>query len=289
MSVITMKELLEAGVHFGHQVKRWNPKMKKYIFGERNGIYIIDLEKTEECLNRARDFILDLTTKGKTVLFVGTKKQAQNILKEEANRCGMYYVTERWLGGLLTNFSTIKKSIEQLKEIEKIKEDISFESLTKKERAQLDKKLEKLRKYLSGIVQMEKLPGIVFIVDIKKEETALKEAKRLSIPTIALIDTNADPDAVDYPIPGNDDAAKSIKLITTLIADAILEGRRRFLNYLSQETPLEFRKEEIVSSSELKVEEELKIKEIETELEEELKEEAKPKKLKPQSKTRRKE
>lgn len=230
-----IKQLLESGVHFGHQKKRWNPKMKKFIFGERSGIYIIDLEKTEECINKARDFLLDITSKGEVVLFVGTKKQAQEVVQGEAIRCGMYYVTERWPGGLLTNFLTIKKSINRLKDIERMKEDGTYEKLTKKEVAKLEKELDKLKKNFSGIVKMERLPSAIFIVDTKKEETAVREAMRLSIPIIGLIDTNSDPNLLNYPIPGNDDATKSIRTVTTLLSDAIIEGRKRFLSYLSQE------------------------------------------------------
>jgi small subunit ribosomal protein S2 len=262
-----IKQLLEAGVHFGHQKKRWNPKMKKFIFGERSGIYIIDLEKTEECINRARDFLLDISAKGEGVLFVGTKKQAQEVVFQEANRCGMFYVTERWPGGMLTNYTTIKKSINRLKEIETMREDGTFEKLTKKEVARLEKEMGKLRKNFSGIVKMERMPKAAFIVDTSKEETAVREANRLSIPIIALIDTNANPELVAYPIPGNDDAAKSIRLITSLMADAIIEGRKRFLSYLSQEGVKieegkeEGKKEEIAAV--VLPEEEAKIKEIE--------------------------
>jgi len=257
-----IKQLLEAGVHFGHQKKRWNPKMKKFIFGERSGIYIIDLEKTEECINTARDFLLDLAAKGEFVLFVGTKKQAQEAVQQEAIRCGMYYVTERWPGGLLTNFSTIKKSINRLKDIEKMREDGTFAKFTKKEVAGLEKELAKLNKNFSGIVKMERPPRAIFIVDTKKEETAVKEANRLSIPIIGLIDTNSDPDLIAYPIPGNDDATKSIRAVTTLIADAVIEGRKRFLSYLSQEGVVvkEEKKEE---EAMVLPEEEIKIKEIE--------------------------
>ncbi|MBU1091009.1 MAG: 30S ribosomal protein S2, partial [Candidatus Omnitrophica bacterium] len=230
-----IKQLLEAGVHFGHQTKRWNPKMKKFIFGSRSGIYIIDLEKTEECINKAKDFLMDTTVKGEYVLFVGTKKQAQEVLKQEAIRCGMFYVSERWLGGLLTNFSTIKKSINRLKDIEKMREDGTFEKLTKKEVATLQKELDKLNKHFSGIVQMDNLPKAMFVVDTKKEETAVREANRLSIPVIALIDTNSNPDLIAYPIPGNDDATKSIGMVTKIMADTIIEGRKKFLSYLSQD------------------------------------------------------
>lgn len=274
-----IKQLLEAGVHFGHQKKRWNPKMKKFIFGERSGIYIVDLEKTEECVNRGRDFLLDITSKGEFVLFVGTKKQAQEVVLREALRCGMYYVTERWPGGLLTNFSTIKKSINRLKEIEGMREDGTFEKLTKKEVAALEKELGKLNKNFSGIVKMERMPKAVFIVDTKKEETAVREANRLNIPIIALIDTNSDPDLVDFPIPGNDDATKSISAVTTLMADAIIEGRKRFLSYLSQEgVAMKEEKEEVEPQPVVLPEEEQKIKEIEeiVETEEPIEEGAKP-------------
>jgi len=256
-----IKNLLEAGVHFGHQTRRWNPKMKKFIFGARSGIYIIDLEKTVECLNKARDFILDITAKGEFILFVGTKKQAQEVVKQEAIRCGMYYVTERWPGGLLTNFSTIKKSINRLKEIEKMREDGTFQKLTKKEVAKLEKESGKLKKNFSGITMMERAPKAIFIVDVKKEDTAVKEARRLSIPIIALIDTNSNPDNISLPIPGNDDAIKSIRMISGLIADTVIEGRKKFLSYLSQEGVA--LKGEDKEESALLPEEEIKIKEIE--------------------------
>ena len=259
-----IKQLLEAGVHFGHQKKRWNPKMKKFIFGERSGIYIIDLEKTEECINKARDFLLDITSKGEFVMFVGTKKQAQEVVLQEAKRSGMYYVTERWPGGLLTNYSTIKKSINRLKEIETMREDGTFAKLTKKEVAKLEKELVKLNKNFSGIVKMERMPKALFVVDTKKEETAVNEASRLGIPVIALIDTNSDPSLVAYPIPGNDDATKSIRAVTTIITDAVIEGRKRFLSYLSQEgvAVTEEKKEPDIEPVVLP-EEEIKIKEIE--------------------------
>jgi len=257
-----IKQLLEAGVHFGHQTKRWNPKMKKFIFGQRSGIYIIDLEKTEECLVKARDFVLQLASKGDFVLFVGTKKQAQEVVFQEAQRCGMYYVTERWPGGLLTNFATIKKSINRLKEIEKMKEDGTFEKLTKKEIARLEKELTKLKKNFSGIIQMERMPKAMFVVDIKKEETAVREACRLSIPLIGLIDTNSDPTPLAFPIPGNDDATKSIRLVASYLADAVLEGRKKFLSYLSQEG-VAMKEEKTQDQPVLLPEEEEKIKEIE--------------------------
>ena len=272
-----IKQLLEAGVHFGHQTKRWNPKMKKFIFGSRSGIYIIDLEKTEECINAARDFLRDITSKGEFVLFVGTKKQAQEVVQQEAIRSGMYYVTERWPGGLLTNYSTIKKSINRLKDIEKMRQDGTFAKLTKKEVAGLEKELAKLNKNFAGIVKMEKMPKAMFVVDTKKEETAVLEAKRLSIPIVGLIDTNSNPDLISYPIPGNDDATKSVRLITALIADTIIEGRKKFLSYLSQEgVALKEEKEE--EQPVVLPEEEIKIKEIEeiVETAEPIEEETKP-------------
>ncbi len=262
-----IKQLLEAGVHFGHQTKRWNPKMKKFIFGSRSGIYIIDLEKTEECINTARDFLMDITSKGDFVLFVGTKKQAQDVIKQEAIRSGMYYVTDRWPGGMLTNFATIKKSINRLKDIEKMRVDGTFEKLTKKEVAHLEKELAKLNKNFSGIVLMEHMPKAVFVVDTKKEATAVAEARRLGIPIIGLIDTNSNPDLVDYPIPGNDDATKSIRSVAAIIADTIIEGRNKFLSYLSQDgVKMEETKQDI--SPELLPEEDVQIKEIEEIVEE---------------------
>jgi small subunit ribosomal protein S2 len=259
-----IKQLLEAGVHFGHKTSRWNPEMKKFIFGERSGIHIIDLEKTQECLNKARDFLLEVTSKGEMVLFVGTKKQAQEVVKQEAIRAGMYYVTERWPGGLLTNFATIKKSINRLKDIEKMKEDGTFEKLTKKEVSHLEKERDKLKKNFSGIVLMERMPKAMFVVDTKKEETAVREARRLAIAIIGLIDTNSDPKLVDYPVPGNDDATKSIHLISTLLADAVIEGRKRFLSYLSESgVPIKEEKKEEGIIPIVLPEEEVKIKEIE--------------------------
>ena len=258
-----IKQLLEAGVHFGHQTKRWNPKMKKFIFGSRSGIYIIDLEKTEECINNARDYLMDITSKGEVVLFVGTKKQAQEVVLAQALRTGMYYVTERWPGGLLTNFTTIKKSINRLKEIERMREDGTFEKLTKKEISGLEKELAKLNKTFAGIVKMERMPKAMIVVDTKKEETAIREAKRLSIPVIGLIDSNSDPSLIAYPIPGNDDATKSISLIITLLADTILEGRKKFLSYLSQEGAVLKEEKPQEEPAVLLPEEEVKIKEIE--------------------------
>lgn len=257
-----IKQLLEAGVHFGHKTSRWNPKMKKFIFGERSSIYIIDLEKTEECINLARDFLSQIAVKGETVLFVGTKKQAQEIVQREALRCGMYYVTERWPGGLLTNFSTIKKRIARLNEIEKMQQDGTFEKFTKKEVAGLRNEMTKLKKNFAGIVQMQRLPKALFVVDTKKEETAIREAKRLGIPVVALIDTNSDPSAIAYPIPGNDDASKSIGLITAVIADTIVEGRKKFLSYLS-EAGVSSKAEKEEELPAVLPEEDTKIKEIE--------------------------
>jgi small subunit ribosomal protein S2 len=209
--------------------------MKKFIFGERSGIYIIDLEKTEECLNKARDFLLEITSKGEVVLFVGTKRQAQEAVYKEAVRSGMYFVTERWPGGMLTNYTTIKKRINRLKAIEKMKEDGTFQKLTKKEVARLEKEMDKLKKNFSGIAAMERMPKAIIVVDTKKEDTAIREANRLSIPVIGLIDTNSNPDLIAYPVPGNDDATKSIDAVVSILADSIIEGRKRFLSYLSQE------------------------------------------------------
>lgn len=225
MGVVTMKELLEAGVHFGHQVKRWNPKMKRYIFGERNGIYIIDLQKTMKGIEDAYNFMRDAAAAGEDVMFVGTKKQAQDSIREESERAGVYYVNQRWLGGMLTNFSTIKKSVEKLKRIEKMKEDGTYDALTKKEAAKYEKTRLKLEKNLGGIKEMKDIPGVVFIVDPKKEHIAVQEARRLNIPIVAIVDTNCDPDEIDYVIPGNDDAIRAIRLITSKMADAVIEGR----------------------------------------------------------------
>ncbi|HTP03992.1 MAG TPA: 30S ribosomal protein S2 [Nitrospirota bacterium] len=226
MSTITMKELLEAGVHFGHQAKRWNPKMKKYIFGERNGIYIIDLQKTLKLFKEAYDFVRTAASEGKDVLFVGTKKQAQDAITEEAKRCGMYYVSSRWLGGMLTNYTTIKKSIDRLKKIEKMKEDGTYEKLTKKEVAGLEKERTKLEKTLSGIKTMSEPPSVIFIIDPRKETIAVHEANKLGITVVAVVDTNCDPDNIDYVIPGNDDAIRAIRLMASKVADAVIEGRQ---------------------------------------------------------------
>ncbi|NPA12400.1 MAG: 30S ribosomal protein S2 [Aquificae bacterium] len=222
---ITMRELLEAGVHFGHQTRRWNPKMKPFIFTKRNGIHIIDLAKTIPLFKTAWEYVRDEVANGASVLFVGTKKQAQDIIKEQAERCGAYYINVRWPGGLLTNFSTVRKSIDKLKKLERMEAEGAFEILPKKEVVKLKKKKEKLEKILGGIKDMEKLPDIIYIVDTVREELAVREARKLGIPVVAIADTNCDPDLIDYPIPGNDDAIKAINLITTKIADAVLEGK----------------------------------------------------------------
>jgi small subunit ribosomal protein S2 len=225
---VTMKELLEAGVHFGHQVRRWNPKMKEYIFGERNGIYIIDLQKTQRMFRDAIAFVTNAIAedRGKTVLFVGTKRQAQDAVREEAERCGQYYVNQRWLGGLLTNFQTVQKSIKRLKDLEAMETDGRYEKLTKKERIKLDREREGLNKNLSGIKSMSRLPDMVFIIDVRKEEIAVAEANRLGIPIVAVVDTNCSPEGIDYVIPGNDDALRAVRLFASRISDAILEGHQ---------------------------------------------------------------
>lgn len=226
MSVISMKQLLEAGVHFGHQTRRWNPKMATYIFTERNGIYIIDLQKTVKKVEEAYEFVRSTVAEGKHVLFVGTKKQAQETVKEEAIRCGMYYVHERWLGGTLTNYNTIQKRIQRLKDLEAMKENGTFEVLPKKEVAKLLAEAEKLERFLGGIKDMPGVPGAMFIIDPRKEHIAIAEAKRLGIPIVAIVDTNCDPDEIDYVIPGNDDAIRAVKLLTAKIADAVLEANQ---------------------------------------------------------------
>ncbi|WP_409305451.1 30S ribosomal protein S2 [Peribacillus sp. SCS-155] len=226
MSVISMKQLLEAGVHFGHQTRRWNPKMKKYIFTERNGIYIIDLQKTVKKVEEAYNFVKELAANGGTVLFVGTKKQAQESVKEEAIRSGMYYVNQRWLGGTLTNFETIQKRIARLKEIEKMEENGTFDVLPKKEVIQLKKELERLEKFLGGIKDMKTLPDAIFVIDPRKERIAVAEAHKLNIPLVGIVDTNCDPDEIDVVIPANDDAIRAVKLLTGKMADAILEAKQ---------------------------------------------------------------
>ena len=226
MSVISMKQLLEAGVHFGHQTRRWNPKMKEYIFTERNGIYIIDLQKTVKKAEEAYNFVRSVAEEGDSILFVGTKKQAQESIEQEAKRCEMFYVNQRWLGGMLTNFKTIQTRIAKLRKIEKMEADGDFAYLPKKEVIKLKAEQEKLEKNLSGIKDMKKLPGAMFVVDPRKEHIAVMEARALGIPVVAIVDTNCDPDEVDYAIPGNDDAIRAVKLIASKMADAVLEGRQ---------------------------------------------------------------
>ncbi|RJP26859.1 MAG: 30S ribosomal protein S2 [Candidatus Abyssobacteria bacterium SURF_5] len=229
MAIVTMKQLLEAGVHFGHQARRWNPKMQRYIFGERNGVYIIDLQKTVQQVNTVYHFVREIIEQGESILFVGTKRQAQEVVREQAQRCGMFYVTNRWLGGTLTNFETIKKSIRRLKRIEKMEQEGTFGNFTKKEIGRLLKEKAKLDKNLSGLKDMAMLPGAIFIIDTKKEAIAVAEANKLKIPSIGIVDTNCDPDEITYPIPGNDDAIRSIKLFTTIISDAVLDAKARVL------------------------------------------------------------
>ena len=227
MPRIELADLLDAGAHFGHLTRRWNPKMKPYIFMQRNGIHIIDLKKSQTLLEEAANAIAHIVGEGKRVLFVGTKKQAGIVMEEEARRCGQFYVSQRWLGGMLTNFTTIRKSVKRLSNIEKMESDGTYDKITKKEILVLDREKEKLQKVLSGVVEMTRLPGALYIVDIKKEEIAVAEAKRLGIPVFAMVDTNCDPTVVNYPIPANDDAIKSIQLITKVLADAIIEGSER--------------------------------------------------------------
>lgn len=231
MSVISMKSLLEAGVHFGHQTRRWNPKMAKYIFTERNGIYIIDLQKTVREIEKAYAFMREVVAEGGEVLFVGTKKQAQESIETEAKRCGMHYINQRWLGGLLTNYKTIRKRIDRLHELEKMEADGSINKYPKNEVNQMLAEKDKLNKFLGGIKEMKRIPDVLFVVDPKKENIAINEAQILGIPTIAIIDTNCDPDEIDYPIPGNDDAIRAVKLITKTLADAVIEGKDGEINF----------------------------------------------------------
>lgn len=226
MSVVAMKQLLEAGVHFGHQTGRWDPRMAEYIFQARNGIHIIDLQKTSKKLDEAYSFVREQAEEGKTILFVGTKKQAQECMKEAAIKCGMFYVNQRWLGGMLTNFNTIKTRVQRLKDLEKMQEDGTFDVLPKKEVINLKKEMEKLDKNLGGIKEMEKLPDLLFLVDPKKEATAILEAKKLDIPVVGLVDTNCNPGDLTYPIPGNDDAIRAVKLIADVMANAVIEGKQ---------------------------------------------------------------
>ena len=246
MSVISMKQLLESGVHFGHQTRRWNPKMAEYIFTERNGIYIIDLQKTAKNLEKAYTFIREISAAGESVLFVGTKKQAQDSIKEEAIRAGAYYVNARWLGGMLTNFTTIRGRINRLNQLKAMEEDGTFDLLTKKEVIKLKLEIEKLEKFLGGIKEMKTLPGALFIVDPRKERIAVAEAKKLGIPVVAIVDTNCDPDDVDYVIPGNDDAIRAVKLISSAMANAIIEGREGQMGEAEEEN--EEAKEEVLAA-----------------------------------------
>ena len=239
MAVVSMKQLLEAGVHFGHQTRRWNPKMAPYIFTERNGIYIIDLQKTVVKLEEAYNFIRDISVEGKSVLFVGTKKQAMDSVKEEAERAGAYFVNARWLGGMLTNFTTIRRRIARLKQLRAMEADGTFDLLPKKEVIKLNLEIEKLEKFLGGIKDMEQIPGCLFIVDPRKEKIAVAEAKKLGIPVVAIVDTNCDPDDVDYVIPGNDDAIRAVKLICGAMANAIIEGREGQMGAAARDTGAE--------------------------------------------------
>ena len=226
MAVVSMKQLLEAGVHFGHQTRRWNPKMASYIYTERNGIYIIDLQKTVKKLEEAYSFVRELAANGQSILFVGTKKQAQDAIKEEAERCGQFYVNARWLGGMLTNFKTMRTRIARLNQLQKMQADGTFDLLPKKEVIKLQLEIAKLEKYLGGVKEMKKLPGALFVVDSRKEKNAIAEARKLNIPIVAIVDTNCDPDEIDYVIPGNDDAIRAIKLISQTMANAVLEGKQ---------------------------------------------------------------
>ena len=275
MSHITMKQLLEAGVHFGHQTRRWNPKMKPFIFGERNGIHIIDLQQTLKYFEIAYEFVKDTVAEGGKVLFVGTKRQAQDTIREEATRCGMYYVDHRWLGGTLTNFRTIRQSVEKLKRIEQWMEDGTIERFPKKERLKLERLRQKLERNLGGIKDMESLPQVLYVVDPKKEEIAVLEARKLGIPVVAITDTNCDPDLIDYIIPGNDDAIRAIKLLTSRIADAVLEGLEIYREKLAAETDKEAEEgvEELSEEEKAQaiIEEVLQEEEKEAELEEEAK------------------
>lgn len=239
MSRVELEALLQAGAHFGHITRRWNPKMKPYIFMERNGIHIIDLKKTQEMLDAACNAVSNIIAQGRKPLFVATKQQAKEVVREEAVRSNAFYVTERWLGGMLTNFTTIRKSVKRLTNIEKMESDGTFEKVTKKERLFLDREREKLQKVLAGVVEMSRLPGLVFVVDVKKEAIAVKEAHRLNIPVVAIVDTNTDPDLVDFPIPANDDALKAVQLITKTIADAVLEGSQRVAALRAEEAMMQ--------------------------------------------------
>jgi small subunit ribosomal protein S2 len=263
MAIISMKKLLEAGVHFGHQTRRWNPKMAEYIFTERNGIYIIDLQKTSDKVDEAYNFIKEVVSNGDEILFVGTKKQAQESTKSEAIRCGMHYVSQRWLGGMLTNYSTIRKRIDRLNELKTMEEDGTFDLLTKKEVFKLRNEAERLEKFLGGIKNMDRLPGALFVVDPRKEKIAVQEAAILGIPVVAIVDTNCDPDEVDYVIPGNDDAIRAVKLLTATMADAVIEGKQGVqMSHEETEDEDEASEEELEGSEELE-----ELEEVEEELE----------------------
>ena len=259
MAVVAMKQLLEAGVHFGHQTRRWDPRMAEYIFQARNGIHIIDLQKTSKKLDEAYSFVKEQAEEGKTILFVGTKKQAQECVKEAAERCGMYYVDQRWLGGMLTNFKTIRTRVERLKELERMQEDGTFDVLPKKEVILLKKEMEKLERNLGGIKNMEEIPGVIFLVDPKKERIAILEAKKLNIPVVGIVDTNCNPQDLDYPIPGNDDAIRSVSLIADVMANAVIEGKQgESFEPEMEEQPVDEEAttiEEVVANEEEKVEE----------------------------------
>jgi len=257
MSTVTMKELLEAGVHFGHETKRWDPKMKPYIFGARNGIYIIDLQKTVQLFKEVNQFVRDIVAKGEYILFVGTKKQAQETISEQATRCGMFYVNHRWLGGMLTNFQTIKRSIDRLNKLEAMKSEEIYNLLPKKEVLELEKERSRLEKSLGGIKNMDRLPGAIFIVDPKKERIAVKEARKIGIPSIGIVDTNCNPEELDYIIPGNDDAIRAIHLFAAKIADAVMDGKQIYEKHLQTEGAKEEkeRAEQVESSKEIQVEE----------------------------------
>ncbi|MEO0122911.1 MAG: 30S ribosomal protein S2 [candidate division WOR-3 bacterium] len=228
MEIVTMQELISTGIHFGHRTKRWNPKMAKYIFGKKNGVHIIDLRQTLENLKKAYEITVRIAEQGKGILYVGTKKQARDVIKEEALRAGAFYITERWLGGLLTNFSTLYTRVQRLRELEQMKEDGRWSMLPKKELVRYEREFTKLSKYFEGIKEMDRLPGLVFIVDIIKDATAVKEAKKVGVPIIAIVDTNTDPTDIDYPIPGNDDSLRAISLVAKVISNAVLEGRKGF-------------------------------------------------------------
>ncbi|SDC02149.1 30S ribosomal protein S2 [Geotoga petraea] len=269
MSVVSMKQLLEAGAHFGHRTRRWDPKMKPYIFTERKGIHIIDLQKTLQSIDEAYNFVRDKSAEGADVLFVGTKKQAQQIVADEAKRCGGYYVNNRWLGGLLTNFKTIKKRIDKLEELEEYIETEDFEKLPKKEQSAIKRQLEKLEKNLGGLRGLNKMPEVMFLVDPKKEEIAIEEANKLGITTVSMLDTNCDPDVIDYVIPANDDAIRTIMLITSKIADAVIEGREGRADNLEESENSEQKTEEIPEEINKKLEAEDKYEEFVEDIEEE--------------------